>query len=333
MPLRPFSLHHQSHRCPESSSCRDAAPTDLAPSCGIDITHEGVIEGLDILKDRFAELMEAGKRYLSLAKGKRGDKAAEAVLEHFRDKEARQELYKYFRSIEELHEIISPDPFMRPFLRDYGLLSEMYELVRGSYDRGKSVDKSFLRKTAALVSEHASTSGIQAPTEVQKLDSEMLEAIAEGDQPDAVKVFNLLKVIRETVARDGDKEPYLISIGEKAEKIVQAFEDRQQNTQQTLFDVKELVREAHEARQRREDSDLPPEAFAVQWALEKEGVQNADGIARQLAGAFETFPHWQTSSHQEQESRKAFYKALIDADVDGVVDVAKNVLKMLRRDS
>ena len=63
------------------------------------------------------------------------------------------------------------------------------------------------------------------------------------------------------------------------------------------------------------------------------GTGMGRALARQLAGAFETFPHWQTSSHQEQESRKAFYKALIDADVDGVVDVAKNVLKMLRRDS
>ena len=43
------------------------------------------------------------------------------------------------------------------------------------------------------------------------------------------------------------------------------------------------------------------------------------------------YPHWQTSSHQEQEVRKSFYKALINAGVQGVVDVAQGILKMLRR--
>ena len=48
------------------------------------------------------------------------------------------------------------------------------------------------------------------------------------------------------------------------------------------------------------------------------------------AEAFEQNPHWQSSSHQEQEVRKSFYKALISAGVDGVVEVAQNILKMLK---
>jgi type I restriction enzyme R subunit len=84
----------------------------------------GVIDDIDVLKERFAEQMEHGRReYLPIAAGKKGDKAVEAVLEHFRDKERRDELYAYFRELEELHEIISPDKFLRPFLKDYGTLA------------------------------------------------------------------------------------------------------------------------------------------------------------------------------------------------------------------
>ncbi len=130
---------------------------------------EGVVEGIDVLKERFGQLMEHGRQeYLRIAAGKRGDKQAEAILEHFRDKERREEFYAYFREIEELHEIISPDRFMRPFLTDYGRLAEMYQLVRGAYDRGVIVDKSFLRKTAQLVREHTQPSEIGQPNKTSE---------------------------------------------------------------------------------------------------------------------------------------------------------------------
>ena len=54
-------------------------------------------------------------------------------------------------------------------------------------------------------------------------------------------------------------------------------------------------------------------------------------MARQAEQAFGAYPHWQTSTHHEQELRRSFYKALITAGVDGVVDVAQRILNMLRR--
>lgn len=54
-------------------------------------------------------------------------------------------------------------------------------------------------------------------------------------------------------------------------------------------------------------------------------------MAKAAGEAFEQYPHWQTSSHQEQEVRKSFYKALINARVEGVVDMAQGILRMLRR--
>ena len=155
--------------------------------------------------------------------------------------------------------------------------------------------------------------------------------VADDDKPDTVKVFNLLKAIDQLTGAQAAKEPYLISIGDKAEQIARAFEERQQTTQATLDELRKLIEEVRQARQERDATELSPESFAVYWLLKRDGVPKASEVAKATGEAFDQYPHWQTSSHQEQEVRKSFYKALIDAGVDGVVDVAQNILKMLRR--
>jgi type I restriction enzyme R subunit len=269
--------------------------------------------------------------YLTIGAASTGDKLVEAILEYFRDKERREEFYAFFREIEELHEIISPDAFMRPFVKDYGKLADIYRVVRSNYDRGISPDKNLLRKTAALVQEHTHATGIAAPTRLQKLTPEALDAIASQNTPDTVKVFNLLKAIEQLGATEALREPYLISIADRAQQIAEAFEARQQTTEQALAALLKLYKEVGEARKERDAMKLSPESFAVYWLLKHDGVGQADAVAREAEQAFESCPHWQTSSHQEQELRKSFYKALISAGVDGVVDVAQRILNMLRR--
>ncbi len=46
-------------------------------------------------------------------------------------------------------------------------------------------------------------------------------------QPGTVKAFNLVKSIGNKVQRDASTTPYPISIGELADKVAEAFEQRQ----------------------------------------------------------------------------------------------------------
>lgn len=293
---------------------------------------EGVVEGIDVLKERFEGLMVEGReRYLPLAEGKSADKAAEAVLEHFRDKEARHEFYQYFAELQDVYEILSPDPFLRPFMGDYEELARMYRLLRASYEPGTPVDRSFLRKTAQLVQEHTETGAIQHPNGVYKLDAATLQRIAKEDKPDTVKVFNLLKAIRALVAEEGLRSPYLIPIGERAEQIARAFEERQATTKETLRQLELLVRECAEAERARQESDLSPEGFAVFWLLKREGIPTAETVARQASEAFDQFPHWERSSEQERGLRVALFKALLEAGVEQVAEFAERIMKMLGR--
>src|SRR5262249_11151053 len=149
-----------------------------------------------------------------------------------------------------------------------------------------------------------------------------LEQIAAENQPDTVKVFNLLKNIHELVSEKAAQQPLLINIGDKAEEIARAFQDRQKTTKDTLPDLDHLGQELPQAEQRQKETALSAEAFAVFWLLQRQEVPKAIDVARGIATAFEQFPPWQTSERQEQDVRKEIYKALINADVvDGVKDL------------
>jgi type I restriction enzyme R subunit len=295
---------------------------------------KGVIEGVDVLKDYFKKLIAKGQsEYLVIIKSKKADKQVEALLEHFRDKELRQEYYSFFKEIQDVYEILSPDAFLRPYIPEYNDLTRMYYLLRANYDRGKVVDKAFLRKTAKLVQKHTESGLIEEPDKVYALDAKTLDKISKVKQSDTVKVFNLLRAIHGLVGKKASTDPYLIQIGDRAKEIAEAFERRQMTTKEALIELERLIAEFKEAEKSRDDTGLSPEAFAVYWFLKREEISNPMKVAEQAAEAFENHPYWQTSEHHEQEVRKAVYKSLIDAAVENVVEIATKLMTMLRRAS
>jgi type I restriction enzyme R subunit len=295
---------------------------------------KGVIEGVDVLKDHFKKLIAKGQsEYLVIIKSKKADKQVEALLEHFRDKELRQEYYSFFKELQDGYEILSPDAFLRPYIPEYNDLTRMYYLLRADYDRGKVVDKAFLRKTAKLVQEHTESGLIEEPDKVYALDAKTLDKIAKVKESDTVKVFNLLRAIHGLVGKKAATDPYLIQIGDRAKEIAEAFERRQMTTKEALEELERLIAEFKEAEKSRDDTGLSPEAFAVYWFLKREGLSDPMKVAEQAAQAFELHPFWQTSERHEQDVRKAVYKSLIDADIENVVEIATRLMTMLRRAS
>lgn len=157
----------------------------------------GIVADLDILKQHFSSMMEDGKQYLEIGAGFKGDKHVEAVLERFRDPEAMESYYKWFRELQEVYDILSPDAFLRPFLEDFSRLANIYDLLRSTETLDISGELS--RKTAELVQEHTRSGVIHAPEEIYELGEDALKKIAESDKPDTVKVFNLLKLIEKAI--------------------------------------------------------------------------------------------------------------------------------------
>ena len=294
---------------------------------------EGVVEGLDVLKERFRSLIEAGRReYLGLTSGRSGDKAVEAILEHFRDADQRDAFYGYFRELQEVYEILSPDEFLRPFLEDYLTLSDMYQVLRSSYEGRPIASLDFLKKTARLVQDHTHGSVIREPEAVYSIGIDSLTRLAEEQRPDVVKVFNLLKAIRQIIEQQAGHLPHLIPIGERAGAIARAFEERQITTQEALRQLVEgPVREFQEAEEALAAMGLSPDAFAIFWLLDRQGMAESQSVARQIAMLLERYPFWRVSEQQEREARKGIYKVLFDAGVKDPVPLADRLLQVLRR--
>ncbi|MGQ9753271.1 MAG: type I restriction enzyme subunit R domain-containing protein, partial [Thermaceae bacterium] len=278
---------------------------------------KGTVEGLEVLRERFQTLMEEGRRtYLHLAQGKEGDRAVEAILDHFRDPEARQRFYKYMNELQEAYEILSPDPFLRPFLEDYKKLVGMYLLVRNGYERRAILERDLWEKTASLVQKHTRSTGILGVEPNTPLDERLLEEIANREAPEIVKVLNLVKALRNTIEGQKEGSPYLIPIGERAEEIAKAFEERQLTTKEALEKLRKLVEDYTASREARQRSNLSEEGFTVYWLLHREGFPHAEEVAREVARIFEKYPLWRSSPDQEREVRLAIITALLNAGME-----------------
>lgn len=193
------------------------------------------------------------------------------------------------------------------------------------------VDKSFLRKTAHLVQEHTHTREIHPPQFEHRLTPEALRALAEQDKPENVKIFNLLVAIRKIVEEESVNTPYLISIGEKAQTIAEAFEEHLDSAQEALLKLIEVVEEYEEVQKRRKQTDLSDEAFTTLIYLEKSGIKEAQKISRESAQLFDEHPLWRESHDQEREVKAALYKALKGSvGTKKMVELVRGLLTILK---
>ncbi len=292
---------------------------------------EGVIKDIEVLKERFAEMMdEAKKDYLVLLENKTQDKAVEAVLQHFMDEEKRFEFYQFFEELSDIYEIISPDKFLRPYLEDMETLARMYRILREAFEPGISVDKNFSRKTAELVQQYTRGSKIKPALDIYEINGETLRLIEESNASDTEKVFNLLRSIEQDVEENVHREPYMISIGEKAEAIAQRYKNRQMDTQETLEDVKKLIDERIAARKEQEERNMPAEIFSIFWHFKNEGMADPEEKANRMIDVLEKYPHWKKSDRHERKVKQEIYKVLIQAKVGDASRISEIVQRILR---
>jgi len=293
---------------------------------------EGVVNDIQMLREEFATLMdEARQTYFPIIEGKTADKEVETLLEYFLDKGKREEFYTFFKKTSTVYEILSPDAFLRPYIKDYEKLVRMYKSVRASYEPRVDVDKEFERKTAQLVQQHTESSDIGDMTEVYEINEDLLAKIEEDKQSDIEKVFNLIRSIEKKIAREGHIDIYLLSIGEKAEAIAERFKDRQQTTQQTLEELKKLIEEMISAKQEQIEKNMPSETFSVYWIMKKEGVDNPEEHANQMKEVFTHYPHWAKSEGHEREVKRGLYKILIGAGVEDTPTLVNKIMQLLKR--
>ena len=212
--------------------------------------------------------------------------------------------------MQDIYTILSPDASLGAYIDDYQSLALLYGLIRNAYADQPYVDKELTAKTQELLQQHTESDQFALPGSIQALHADTLREIKESYVSDTVKVLNLRKVLHKTVTEEGRSKPFLISIGERAEELADAYENRLLTTQQALIEFENLADEYTQASRERAQMNLDENAYAVYKVIEGYTEDIIPEQVRDLNRVFDRFPDYQWNEHQSSQLRRMFYLTL-----------------------
>lgn len=292
-----------------------------------------VIKNIGLLKSTFENLMkDKAKTYLELIGRRFDDKTVERAIEYFSNKDKREDFYRFFKQLEMLYEIISPDKFLRDYMNDYWKISYLYSIIRNAFARRILLDKELMRKTSDLVKKHVYATDISSTLPIYEIKEDTLEALKKSGKSDNVKVINLRKSILKLIDDNQDTQPYLISIGEKVQAIIELYDDRRVTTLGTLKRLEEIIREINQARREQAEKKFDANTFTIFWLFKRNGIPEPDTLAVKINGIFETYPNWRLNSKEKRELTTQLYKILLkETNKTKAIEIVEKILKLERK--
>lgn len=292
-----------------------------------------VIKNIVLLKESFSHMMlREASPYLGLCRGRMDDKAVERAVAYFAEKPVREKFYAFFRQLQTLYEILSPDAMLRDYIPDYGKLGALYKIIRTFYSTRRGLYFDLMKKTEAIVRDNAEASGLETISREVPLNEKALDALKRKQVPSGAKVINLARTLINLALSQGDKQPYLRSISERAEEILKQFEERQETAENALEDLQALVGEVETAKAKAAGSGLEPETFSVYWLLDRMGTRNAAATAKHIEAAFGRFSHFADNAGELRLLKAELYKLLMPAvGRERMVDTASQIIKLWER--
>ncbi len=292
---------------------------------------ESVIHNLDALRHLFAAQMATDAQpYLAYTRGG-NDKAKEQAVAHFERKEEREAFFTFFKRVQNLYDILSPDAFLRPYMDEYQALAELFALVQAAYADSPYVDRELTAKTRALLRDKVTSADLALPGAIHTLGAEELAMLRASNHDDTTKVLNLRKILMETVRKDAQTKPYAQTIGERAEELMARYEERHETTQAVLHAFEQLAMEYVEADAERERLGLDANTFAVFKEVQRAAPGITTAQAREMDALFVALPDYRWNDEQARQLRTKLYgkvRPLVGAT--GMIAVTNALLKLPR---
>ncbi|MDD1732220.1 MAG: type I site-specific deoxyribonuclease, HsdR family, partial [Methanosaeta sp. NSM2] len=290
-----------------------------------------VIKNIDVLKTLFNTYMtDVARKYLDLSRGW-DDKSKERAIEYFQDKETRESFFWFYKQVQSIYDILSPDSFLRPYMDDYQSLARLYGLILNAYT-DIYVDREITAKTRELLQKFTSSGDLQPPGAIHELGPRELRALKDSGSSDTSKVLNLSKLI--ALSSKESSNPILRLIGERAESLRQSYEDRQITTQEALVRFEELAEDFLNSDKERISLGLDENSFAILSLLKPEvkpGMEIEPDGAREINALFESFPDYRWDEKQEQLLKRKLYKLIIPlVGNKRFTDIADALLRLSR---
>jgi type I restriction enzyme, R subunit len=273
----------------------------------------GVIEDLDLLFQRFRELMgEPATRYLDAGTGTPDQQLERQLYEIYFDKDRRREFFEYFQEVETLYEILSPDAQLREYVSTYQRLADLYAVLRSEYgSRGGITSYDLGYKTEMLLVREAVTTSDYTTGRTVEYDAKTLETLHKNAKTDTGKVMNLLRDLRTRAEEEATMTPALRGLFERAQRVTEQFQDRLLSTEQAFDEIRKLVNEQKKAQEERAKLGMDAPTFGVYWLLEEAKLATAKELAVEIATLFERFPNYGRSADEMRQLKAEIYKALL----------------------
>ena len=252
------------------------------------------------------------------------------AIDFFVNKTKREKFYQFFKDVEALYEILSPSAELADYINDFRNLATLYQIIRNAFGAKTTFYGDVAKKTELLIREEAATYGVKQPSKVVEIDEKTLAAIKASNSSDN-KVVNLVKSLVQAAAEKGDAEPYLIPIGERAQEIMEAFEDSQESSVETLRQLEKLAEERIEAEEERRQTGLDADLFTIYWELKREEIGDATPLAKNLKALFDRFPDYRYNAEELRQLKAEIYKLLLSS-IEGkkMVALTEKLLNLVR---
>src|SRR5205823_3824159 len=145
------------------------------------------------------------------------------------------------------------------------------------------------------------------------------------------KVVNLVKGLVRAAAEKGNQEPYLIPISERAQAIMEAFDDTQESSVEALRQLEKLAKERIDAEKERQQTGLDATTFTIFWELKREGLDDAKRLARNVKAVFDRFPDYRYNAEELRQLKAEIYKLLLSV-MDGkkMVVLTEKLLELIK---
>ncbi len=296
----------------------------------------GAIEDLDLLMQDFQhKIAGAEADYLQDTVGSSADERLERVIYgRFLEPEARKAFFEAYKEIEALWKILSPAPELRGRIETFKRLAQLYDAVRNAYAENVSYAADLARKTHSLVAESAIQEGLGYRTRAVTFDLRTLEALRNEPGPDEAKVFNLVRGLRQEIASEPNRQPVLLPLKERAERILKDLSDRTASGLEALERLAVLARAKETATAAAKASGLSARAFGLHWTLKDDTGLRAAGIAtldlaQRAEALLDRFPNAAVNADEQRRLRAALYAPLLDLDNDARSRVVERIVAIL----
>lgn len=238
------------------------------------------------------------------------------------DKEKREDFLKFYKEISLMYEIISPDSFLSPYLKDYSEITKIYLIVKSKYLK-KNVIKTddFLYKTKELVRENIEVDFVNESSVSFKINDETISALKNDEKVNEGKIISLLiDFVDDMRAKNKD---YLISIIEKANKVIEEYENRRIQTEEVLKKLLEFYNEYKDMENEKENLKIDDNTFFIYSTLKKENFKSsALDYAKEIYEAILKYPYYKDNPEEERELISDIHSVLDRAGL-GISDIIR----------